>query len=310
MRFVDRTKQPAPASLAGPSAGVTDERKAAAAHYGNPPALAAGVPAPKVRPFYNKFNVYKNYDVGVALGALFKGKCAYCESEVGAPNDEEIEHYRPKGGVTEAKDHNGYWWLASQWDNLLLSCTGCNQGRKQHLATAEMDEASYLKLIAVKPKTLVGKRVQFPVDGVRAQHADDDITLEIPHLIDPTVRDPKPSLRWLTATDLSVLTPVRTDGIDDKFGAATIRICALNRGKLVVARTTLLRQLRVYRTKIFEQLESDDSPGGVANALVIVELLRGFAVRGKPYSAMAGAFVGEVVKELETWLAKRDAAGG
>jgi len=307
VRFIDRSKVPPPASLTAPSAAVATERDNVGAHYGYPPALAAGVTPPRVRPLYNKFSQYKNWDVGQQLTVLFDGKCAYCESMVGAPNSEEIEHYRPKGGITGEPDHNGYWWLASDWNNLLLSCTGCNQGRKQHLVTPDMDEKAYLELISVPPKRVVGKRNQFPIGGVRACHPGDDLKAEIAHLIDPTERDPRPSLRWAVATDLSVVVPQQVAGGDDPFGAATIAICALNRSKLVKERTGLLQQLRVYRKKIFEQLDADDSPAGVAQAMVIVDLLRDFAAPGKIYTAMVEAFVADVADEFDARLARQRA---
>lgn len=305
MRFVDRTSVDAPESLIEPIQAVADERKAALEYY-VPDGLAPGVPIPRISPAYD-FKQYKRHDVGVALYKLFEGKCAYCESEVGAPNDEEIEHYRPKGGITGEDDHNGYWWLASAWPNLLLSCTGCNQSRRQHLVTPGMSEKDYLDLIAAPPATSVGKLNQFPIAGTRAVMPWDDIALEEPHLIDPTARDPTPSLRWLTASEFSVVVPPASDLGEDPYGAATIAICALNRSKLVKARTGLLRQLRLFREKIFEQLERDSSDVGAAQATVLVNLLRSFTEPGKPYSAMATAYVEELTEELRAWMHSRQA---
>ena len=56
------------------------------------------------------------------LNELYFHKCAYCETLCKA----EIEHYRPKKGVTEDTLHNGYYWLCYEWSNLVPSCRYCN----------------------------------------------------------------------------------------------------------------------------------------------------------------------------------------
>jgi hypothetical protein len=78
-------------------------------------------------------------------------KCAWCEQQAIGASYGEIEHYRPKGRVDELSPDaerkeatpgltkivwekgdslklsgGGYWWLAYEWSNYLLSCTVCN----------------------------------------------------------------------------------------------------------------------------------------------------------------------------------------
>jgi 5-methylcytosine-specific restriction endonuclease McrA len=58
-------------------------------------------------------------------------KCFYCESKGEAMLILEVEHYRPKDAVNKidlaiGQKHNGYYWLANEWSNLLLSCRSCN----------------------------------------------------------------------------------------------------------------------------------------------------------------------------------------
>ena len=55
--------------------------------------------------------------VRTALNKMFDGKCAYCESFVGAVATPHIEHFRPK---------NIYVSLTFEWTNLHLSCPICN----------------------------------------------------------------------------------------------------------------------------------------------------------------------------------------
>lgn len=307
MRYVPRAGIPVPASLATPLRSVADEREAARNYY-CPAGQAPGPPYPRVRPSFEPYAAYKSHDVAVALNGLFKGKCAYCESEVAANNGEEIEHYRPKGGVTDDDDHNGYWWLASEWDNLLTSCTGCNQSRRQHLATPDMTEEELVAQKAKRAKQSVGKLNQFPIAGVRAMHPNDDISLEQPLLIDPTAEDPKGAFRWLTASDLSVVVPSIGPAGEDPRGLATKDICALNRFKLVQARTRLLLQLRYVRTQIFEVLKTNDGPAGIIAAEALVTVLRSFTGEDRPYTALAEAFVEDVRREFAEVVAARAAA--
>lgn len=83
-------------------------------------------------------------------------KCAYCERLVTDYGD--VEHFRPKGAIYALKTAgsereglnnvrgrtfhkppregtwtSGYWWLAYDWSNYLLSCGRCNQQWKNAL---------------------------------------------------------------------------------------------------------------------------------------------------------------------------------
>lgn len=85
-------------------------------------------------------------------------KCAFCEKKLNEYGD--IEHYRPKGEIhklsddendwgsvsitnhvkgrkTERIHNNGYWWLAYDWNNYLMSCRICNSPFKGNLFPIE-----------------------------------------------------------------------------------------------------------------------------------------------------------------------------
>lgn len=82
-------------------------------------------------------------------------KCAYCECFI--TNYGDVEHFRPKSVVQEIKNEGqerenlnnvverrfknacerGYWWLAYDWNNYLLSCSLCNQPWKRALFPVE-----------------------------------------------------------------------------------------------------------------------------------------------------------------------------
>jgi uncharacterized protein (TIGR02646 family) len=96
----------------------------------------------------------------------FYGKCAYCECSIIINQHGDIEHFRPKARVTDFQDrhvdHPGYYWLAYDWRNLLLSCILCNQVSKEN----------------------IGKGSRFPVIGAHAQ-TPEEIDTEQPLLINP-----------------------------------------------------------------------------------------------------------------------------
>ncbi len=133
----------------------------------------------------------------------FFGKCTYCETPVLVGQYGDIEHWRPKGAVSDMNgnpvDHPGYYWLAYDWRNLLLSCITCN--RKW-------------------------KKTRFPVNGSHASEPGGEHA-ENPLLVNPLWDDPEQHLY----VDKSGVMIARTDR-----GRACIEVCGLNRPELVRAR--------------------------------------------------------------------------
>ncbi|WP_433934534.1 hypothetical protein AB3662_08045 [Sorangium cellulosum] len=72
-----------------------------------------------------------------ALETAHHGKCCYCESKVKHVAPGDVEHYRPKAAVRQARtapvERPGYYWLAYEWENLLFSCVLCNEKHKRNL---------------------------------------------------------------------------------------------------------------------------------------------------------------------------------
>lgn len=62
------------------------------------------------------------------LPEALKKKCWYCEAEE-IRSDVPVDHFRPKNRVEEEREHNGYWWLAYDWENYRCACTFCNSRR-------------------------------------------------------------------------------------------------------------------------------------------------------------------------------------
>ncbi|MDY0850431.1 retron system putative HNH endonuclease [Bacillus thuringiensis] len=80
-----------------------------------------------------KFRAYKATGVKDELNNMFKGKCCYCETDITSATHGDIEHFRPKGAIEiypKKLSYPGYYWLAMDWNNLLLSCRICNANHK------------------------------------------------------------------------------------------------------------------------------------------------------------------------------------
>jgi uncharacterized protein (TIGR02646 family) len=155
------------------------------------------------------------------LNELYFSKCAYCETLCKA----EIEHYRPKKGVTEDTLHNGYYWLCYEWSNLVPSCRYCN--------------------------TEGGKGNQFPIKSTRIEKPPFDAHLKLdkehikanatillseqPYLLHPEIDNPTQYLNFKIDLHGQGIEIIGIDGVNER-GDQTIKICNLNREYLKFAR--------------------------------------------------------------------------
>ena len=82
------------------------------------------------RDFGKKFkdSIYAHKTVKDQLLEDQNHKCCFCE-EI-AIESSDVEHFRPKGKVSEAPGHPGYYWLVYDWENLLSCCSTCNSRTK------------------------------------------------------------------------------------------------------------------------------------------------------------------------------------
>ena len=137
---------------------------------------------------------------------LFGGKCAFCESKFLIVSFGDVEHFRPKRGVTEDPTHPGYYWLAFDESNLLPSCERCNRNSKAN---------------------------HFPISGQRAQQPGSSLDNEQPLLLNPCEVDPQNHLDF--SLDLNGQ-PIGLVTARSEIGRQTIQIFNLNREDLVEAR--------------------------------------------------------------------------
>ena len=229
---------------------------------------------PTVKDLYKKKQIKDKYYFGV--DGLFNGKCAYCETFLRDFQRGDIEHFRPKLGVTDENDqpievdygngpeeHIGYYWMCYDKTNLLPSCVTCNQATK-------------LK------DYKIGKHNRFPVMG---DYAIDEsgIGKEQPLLINPIVDDPAKYIGLETEGRFRGF----LKGLDgEDRGEMTIKILGLNlRDQLVERRQGKMNEVRAKlvtlimgvapdaKEKIIREL-TEMRNGKGEYSLAVVEVLR------------------------------------
>ncbi len=195
------------------------------------------------KPIFTSLYKRKSIKEGFFLnkGPPFYGKCAYCEAPIADYQHGDMEHFRPKAGVTDEDDwpialrdeagnvrraarglpvnHPGYYWLAYDWRNLLPACTKCNQP-------------------AVISGRKVGKHNRFPVTGRHAQEPS-EVMQEKPLLIHPASGEPEDD------PERHLVVDARTGlmGYHTERGRKCIEIFALNlRDQLVADRRRACRE--------------------------------------------------------------------
>ncbi len=248
MIFIDRKAVAAPDILALANLAGTKEAENALEFYKDAikawAAIAAKAKAnttnfkkrKKRNPPNFEFKVYRDKAVKAALQALFKGKCAYCEFSYMAGITGDVEHYRPKGGVDLEDGQTlwpGYYWLATEWENLLPSCNLCNRPNT-------LDD-----LADGKSRTM-GKSNFFPVANEKKRKiTKKGLVSEEPLLLNPCRDEPSNHLEFFEADGHKALLRGKTEN-----GKRTIEVLGLNRSDLVLKRQTILSDIRVVMKDI------------------------------------------------------------
>jgi len=170
--------------------------------------------------------VYGDADVKDTLLRAQHDKCCYCETKFRHSSPGAVEHYRPKGAVKQASgqsiEYPGYYWLAYDWNNLLVICESCNRH----------------------------KGYCFPLmdNNARARSHHDDIAIEQPLLINPTLEDPRDHIRF------------RGDAPEPltEIGRITIQYLGLRRAHLEEDRRERLARLKDLQGWIEVTKDSND----------------------------------------------------
>jgi uncharacterized protein (TIGR02646 family) len=227
----------------------------------------------KIRPKQDQ-KIWASFKL-VFLNDTFNNKCAYCEGDHTSGYPANVEHYRPKNGVTENRtqiDHPGYFWLAYEWDNLLLACAHCNGRHPSRRGGKEI--------------THDGKLNEFQVRGARVSEPSSDpskwqqeLKGERPLLMNPCLDDPADHMYFLEDGMLYHKTVE---------GEETIEVCDLNRPALVKERLDWAK--RVVRQRIndrLQEVEADKSKAG-----------QPYFAPSEPYSAWLNFYAAVLIKRL------------
>lgn len=162
----------------------------------------------------------------------FYGKCIYCESLIISTHPGDVEHFRPKGKVTDIKnrpikitidddevDHPGYYWLAYELTNLMPACEDCNRPSSGNSEGKK-----------------IGKWMKFPISGSYATSPGEEKN-ESPLLINPLIEEPN---EYLKINSLGIIESVN----DSPKGNMCIEVFGLNdRLSLVDERREMYKQV-------------------------------------------------------------------
>lgn len=239
----------APAALA---TKADEKRDQLAAIVGADP---AGVAAGDTKlPFDAK--TYGGAPVKQALIRWQHGKCAFCEAKIDANQYGDVEHFRPKGAVTDPVTGQlirpGYWWLAYEWSNLFYGCQLCNQAfKKNHFPLAD--------------------------PAARASGPEDDLAAEAPLLLNPERDEPAEHLGF--EAELIVPKTAR--------GEATVRLLGLDREAMDEARRSVWQVLSALHQVWLRLPDGPDREIAAAG-------LRAATADHAPFLAMSRALVGRV----------------
>jgi uncharacterized protein (TIGR02646 family) len=173
---------------------------------------------------------YGHPSVKKKLVEIYCNKCAYCESSISEGAPLQVEHYRPKKNLIEDINHPGYYWLAYEWTNLLLSCPSCNRSKSNRFP-------------------IMGKRVKSPQNDHKEWKIDSEsFILEKPLLYNPEFDNLENQFKFFIDGSIS-------GKGKNKRSAESIRICNLNRENLKAARKkeveTFISEILDIERKVF-----------------------------------------------------------
>jgi hypothetical protein len=207
----------------------------------------------KIKEFFEKLPLdtahYAPPEAKMQLYIEHYGKCAYCETRIVHSQYGDVEHFRPKLGVEVVNKEGsierataGYYWLAFQWQNLLLSCGSCNQEYKKNsfgmLPDAEVSDAEE-SYPGHGPLEIPHSR---PAEFASPENPD---LVERAVLIDPSRENPREMIFFHPGT--AIAEPRIVEGTDPELGAGrggkTVNDLGLNREPLVEMRRQRLMHL-------------------------------------------------------------------
>jgi uncharacterized protein (TIGR02646 family) len=180
-------------------------------------------------------------DVQKALKDLYHNKCAYCEKITTEP---DIEHYRPKnevmipnisrrGSWTKLSGHNGYYWLAYEWSNLIPSCDKCNRFGGKSTRFPILDESRRISI------PIIVNDLPTNIDAIYLNQ------IELPYLLHPEIDEPKNYFKFDIFGQIA--------GTDNEGrGEMTIKICNLRHTDLNLWRKEVILEFNQAFLDVWE----------------------------------------------------------
>ena len=206
------------------------------------------------------YKVYSSKTVRKQLIKMSHGKCAYCESKITSIYSGDVEHFRPKGGYGENNPITkpGYYWLASDWNNLLFACPFCNQTN-----THEIFENKIVK------EVVQGKLNQFPLltENYRLNYGhgnlyfSDSISYKIAFDLEESERlllKPCTDIdieKYFEYDEIGLITPTfGLNNFEENKAKTSIRVYALQRIALVQSREEKVIQIKAQIRRVEEAM--------------------------------------------------------
>ena len=168
-------------------------------------------------------------------------KCAYCEASTASVSYGDVEHYRPK---------SRYWWLAYCLDNLLASCTLCNQRFKRASFPCDGERMAAPQVARnstdARLEALASELVPDPLNSVAVAKFEALHREEKPLLVNPYFDDPARRFAWRADELLEEVELVPRDSDSEEYVAAAEELYGLNRLELKRDRFRWFRHLQTY----------------------------------------------------------------
>jgi uncharacterized protein (TIGR02646 family) len=190
---------------------------------------------------------------------VFGNRCGYCEAPVFLTDGGEIEHYRPTKEVDfgHGPRKPGYYWLASDWSNLLLCCHLCNVRRR-----VPVDGVFETR----------GKHTYFPLaagtTNARFRH---ELSNELPLLLNPTTDDPDYFLRFNRDGYVRPASP-RQNSLRHRRAEESILAYGLDRDDLREARHTTILAALLCLSRIRTKLGQLATAPAIYTSLILTDI--------------------------------------
>lgn len=199
--------------------------------------------------------------------------CAYCGCDLPANDRGDVEHYRPKGRVHGESALTGYWWLAYEPANLLLSCRLCNSTCKG----ARFPLRPRARRVDWNDRERLHREARLLVDPLN-DPLDEWVTVDISNPLVPVIARPELPRTQRNQIEASIeLFRLNKDPQRIRQRISTLESCteSLERGDIETVRhmAVRFRPNSMIARAVLEERSPSDVPGPDEEARVLLDLL-------------------------------------